>query len=84
MDHSAEQHSPATARVWAAIGFAVIATAAVAFNSNAVTPAQAAPAAAARAATTPPMAYELSATVDWARTPAAAITPGETVGAYDR
>lgn len=84
MDHSAVQQAPSTARVWAALGFAVIATAAVVSNSNAVTPTPAAPAATARIATTPPMAYELSAMVDWAHTPAATITPGETVGAYDR
>lgn len=68
-------------RLGIAIGFAMLASAAIGFNVTAATPS--APAA-MTAASASSFAYRWTEAVDWEHVSPARITPAETVGAYDR
>jgi hypothetical protein len=75
---------PTVARSWIAVGFALLAGAAI-IDSSALT--HAAPAQSAGTATTivvPAQRAVSSDDVDWSRATTSTITPAETVGAYDR
>jgi len=81
----ASQHTPSatprSARVGIAIGFAVIAIAAVMSNASAGTTGHVAT---GSVTTLPASTTDLGAQVDWTRVQTANITPAESVAAYDR
>jgi hypothetical protein len=82
MNHQQMQATTESAvpRLGIAIGFAMLASAAIVFNVAAAMP-QPAQAPVAGAA---PFAYQWTEAVDWERVAPARITPAETVGAYER
>jgi hypothetical protein len=76
--------SPArNGRVWLAIGFAVVAIAAVVSNASAVTR-TAEQSVSGAVIALPAQLAEPSDQVDWSKVKAANITPAESVAAYDR
>ena len=74
---------PSPARAWIAVGFAVVAIAAVVSNADAVT-GGAEPSAAGPVIMLPAPPDSLSGPLEGAQLPLSAVTPAETVAAYDR
>ncbi|MBX3607334.1 MAG: hypothetical protein KF788_18785 [Piscinibacter sp.] len=81
MSHQESQFAadPALPRLGIAVGFAALASLALALNVSAAVPQPAAHDTGATA-----FAYQWTGAVDWERVAPSHITPAETVGAYER
>ncbi len=74
---------PANSRAWIAIGFAVVAIAAVMSNAQAFAGSPSS-SASGHVIELPAQLAEPADQVDWAKLPLSTITPAESVAAYDR
>ncbi len=83
MNPSNARALPNSARIWPAIGFAVVAITVLVSQARALARNDEVPASAAAIAA-PMQLVERADQVDWSRLPMANITPAESVAAYDR